>query len=1248
LYQYEGQNQDAAGPNAALLSRFPNGVFATLEETDADVKTMCAFEKGGTLQGIVFGGNFTSVGGLHTPGGIALLNPDDGSVSPLEGLNGSVNALFCDADAGQVYIGGSFTGGNSSNAIVWKDDWTNMPFSGFNGPVYSIVQSNGKIIFGGEFNGLGGNETASGPAQNNTQVLPIGSANLTAQTSSGRPGLTDPKNIVCKADAETQGSDSTWLLADNSPGFWRADFGFGFMPTMLRLHNTDFEGRGTKTWRYTALPDGGIMNFSYVDPTGEQRFCDATCPLPEGNTSAQNFEFVNDVGMNSFRIDISDWYGQGGGLNGIELFQNGELTHISITEASLTISDIYTFAINDFNEPQCGGVTTGASSTPTGPWQNTPSHDSNSQYLTATLQGSPVDPNEATVVFEPDIKQTGNYSMLVFTPGCRGDGTCGIRGRVNITGTMTSSNRTPLSAEIFQTNEFDKYDTIYTGFIDATDGFRPSVTLRPSDGQTGPLAVVAQRIRFRLEGASAGNLNGLFEYDPNQQEVDTDFGKSVINTAGADLRPQDRALVTTLAATQDRLYVGGNFSNDAFSNIFAIDNGASNASALAGNGLNSQVMTIYQNGSSIYVGGNFTNTQNNGNEGLNGVAFYSNDQWRPLGAGVDGVVTYLVPFTLNITADSPEEVLAVSGFFNRVNGFGNNAAFSTENFAVWVPSRGNWLDNLDIGGISLHGTLLAYTDVPGADPVFAGSMTSQALGARGAAILNTGNPLSLYSFPGSAIQAQQQQASLSKRSLTDDQNLTTTGIVTAAFYHENDMNKTILAGHFAVTGTDGQNITSLLVIDSNDSDRVTGLGEEIDSNSTFAALGTLDNVLFAGGSMSGTAGNARLAGILAWDLSANILSGTQPPALQGTNVTVNAIIPRPKSKDVFVGGRFESAGALSCPALCIWNAERNQWISPGGDLTGVVTSLLWVSDTQLLIAGNLTSGNNQTKIMTYDSSKSEFAEFTGAEDLPGPVTALCPANRDSSQIWASGQAADGSVYLRRFDGKTWTDINTPFGPGTNIRGLQILSLNNDHDESDLISQDQDLLIMGQINITDFGTASAVLYNGTSLIPFLLSTNADNEPGSLSQVFVENPQSFFKSGSKCSLFQSFFWYWSNNNHRKETRSRLHSPDCSRYRLGPHVPSCSCWHSFGMVPQEGQRILTNAEYISGSKHGWPITTGATFRDLARQPPTSHMKSEYDVHACTKLDMDSPYTRNQRVRKVKGVQRSFIPLFLVNPAM
>lgn len=323
LYEYEGQSQQYPGRNGALLSRYPNGVFATINVTDADIKAMCTLQINGTDR-VVFAGNFTGVGDMPTPGGIAVLDPTNGTVTALTGLTGNVNTLYCDTDAGQVYVGGQLTGKNSSNAIIWKNGWQDLSFNGFNGPIHSITRaSNKNIIFGGEFNGLGGNATVD--AENNTQIVPIGTAKISAQTSSGLQGLTDPNVIACKSDFAQQGLGQTWLLSDNAPGFWKAEFGFGFEPTSLRLWNTDYQGRGTKTFRFTALPDGGILNMSYVDPSnGRKSFCDARCPLPEGNTTVQDFSFVNVVGMNAFRLDISDWWGQGAGLNGIRLFQDGK------------------------------------------------------------------------------------------------------------------------------------------------------------------------------------------------------------------------------------------------------------------------------------------------------------------------------------------------------------------------------------------------------------------------------------------------------------------------------------------------------------------------------------------------------------------------------------------------------------------------------------------------------------------------------------------------------------------------------------------------------------------------------------------------------------------------------------------------------------------------------------------------------------------------------------------------------------
>lgn len=325
LYTFQEQNENGFSTNGSqsLITQLPNGNYAPSATADAYIKDMCPFVMdNGQLAGVIIGGNFTSLGGIETQG-VALYDPNSSKITPLPGLSGQVSAIFCDRESNSVYVGGDFKGANSTNAIAWvgTSGWANLPFAGFNGPVNAISKAtNGNIIFGGSFTGLGNTTT---PMKKDQQVINLTSANVTAGSSSLVNGFGNPRNIVCRTDGQ-DASGRTWLIQDKSPGFWRAELQFGFEPSMLRLRNTGQDGRGTKTFRFTALPNGGIMNFTYTDPkSGEEALCDSQCPLSSTSSIKQEFRFVNSVGMNSFQIDVSDWYGNGGGLNGIELFQNG-------------------------------------------------------------------------------------------------------------------------------------------------------------------------------------------------------------------------------------------------------------------------------------------------------------------------------------------------------------------------------------------------------------------------------------------------------------------------------------------------------------------------------------------------------------------------------------------------------------------------------------------------------------------------------------------------------------------------------------------------------------------------------------------------------------------------------------------------------------------------------------------------------------------------------------------------------------
>lgn len=337
LYTYQQQTENAFSTNGtqSLITQLPNGDFATTASADGYIKAMCPFVmQDGKFAGVIVGGNFTSLGGVEAQG-VAMYDSVTAKVTPLPGLTGSVNALLCDKDTNTVYVGGEFKGANSTNAVAWvgMSGWANLPFEGFNGPVNSIITgSNGNVVFGGSFTGLG-NSTTTTPNQKDQQIINISTANITAVGTSTTAGFNNATNIVCKTNGQ-DGSGNTWLLEDNTPGSWTAAMNFGYEPSLLRIWNTHQDGRGAKIFRFTAIPLNGIMNFTYTDPdTGEEGlYCDARCPLSSNKSVPyQDFRFWNTVGMSSFRIDISEWYGAGGGLDGVELFQNGNPQSTALT-----------------------------------------------------------------------------------------------------------------------------------------------------------------------------------------------------------------------------------------------------------------------------------------------------------------------------------------------------------------------------------------------------------------------------------------------------------------------------------------------------------------------------------------------------------------------------------------------------------------------------------------------------------------------------------------------------------------------------------------------------------------------------------------------------------------------------------------------------------------------------------------------------------------------------------------------------
>lgn len=1062
LYEYEGQSEITQRQGSYILTPLPNGILTNLSSADAQIRDMCAFtKKDGTFAGIFVGGNFTTLGGVKSPGAV-LFNPNSSDITALPGLTGSVSTVLCDQDTNRVYVGGDFTHKNTSNAIAWSpsDGWTELEFDGLNGPVNSIIKGdNGHIIFGGSFDGLGNTTSSS----NNKQILNLQNATITSDAESSLAGYIDPRNVICSTSG-VAGAGKTWLLHDYAPGYWRAYFGFTFNPTKVRLYNTHLDGRGTKSFLFRALPDDGIMNMTYTDDSGNTVHCDSSCPLSDSTSEKyRDFTLVNPVGMKGFQIEVLDWYGQGAGLNGIEVFQD----------------QILSYAVDAFNEPSCAGLDYPSKSTRTGSWTV-----EDAGYLSASVTDS--NDTSTSVVFYPDIKESGNYTILVYTPGCVQDDSCSSRGMANVTATVATGTDAsqPSPTTIYQTNNYDKYDTLFSGYVDgSSDSFRPSVTLRPISGQ-GDITLVASKVRFELlSNTTSGGLNGLYDFDPSSKTT-ASLDSSDINVAGNSLDKD--AVIMSLAENDGIFYVAGNFSTKKIHNVMSITDG--NATAMPSGGLNSEVMAMTTLNDVLYVGGQFTDTSDGGADGLYHVASYSfsSKKWSALGEGLNGQVDSIYPIKLNVSTSINETTIAVSGNFNQIRATSDHPAVYVAGFAIWVPSKKAWLQSLNDTQMEFAGQLSAVTTFNDTT-LLAGSLATDGITASGAVSLQNSHDLTLVPL-----------------SMDTNHTASTVGIITGVYDTESNRNLTIVGGQFTALSSNGSAIHNVAFLNGTE-EKIFGLPQGLDSNSTVYSMAVYNNTLFVGGNITGTLASSSVSGMVAYDLSSNSFKQSQPWSLTGTNSSVNSIALRPGSSELYVGGSFESAGSLPCTTVCALDTSVNTWSWPGASISGTVMSLSWASSNTLYAVGNIEVGDNKTVVATFSKKTSAWTAFSGAStsDITGTVTAFAPANEDISNFWLGGTSTNGSAFLLNYDGSKFRSAGSLFSKGTTIRGLEILPINQDHSSVSLLKNDQTLLIMGELVIPDFGNASAALYNGTAVTPFILSSKYNGEPGSMSQLFTEN-------------------------------------------------------------------------------------------------------------------------------------------------
>lgn len=599
-------------------------------------------------------------------------------------------------------------------------------------------------------------------------------------------------------------------------------------------------------------------------------------------------------------------------------------------------------------------------------------------------------------------------------------------------------------------------------------------------------------------------LSGIFGYDPTTPSASSSGRSAAVTRTKLD----PGAVVNGLISYNDSLFVAGAFEAPDVHNIFVIENETS--VALAGAGLNAGVNTLYLTQDLLFAGGDFTDTANTTTSNLAHVAFYSilEQHWQALGAGVNGPVSQLNPLKVNITPGAaPENVVVVNGDFDQLQEFENNSMVSVNGLGIWVPSAQNWLQNLAIDQLAFYGQLSSCATnnitMQESDLICVGTLFFYGLRASSAIGL---------AFDPMVI------SNLGLKTLSSNGSGATTGLS----YQENRLNLTMIAGQFLAEASNRTVIQNLAFINNTvGTDVVSGITSDFGIDSTIQSLATQLDVLYAGGVLAGKVGSQNINGIFAYNLSEHDFSGSQPPALAGNAVDVKAMINKPNSRQLYVGGNFEKAGSIECPSVCVYDTASQHWSRPGNLLSGSVTYLIWADTETLIAAGDIAVGNVSYPLATFYAPDGEWTPFREDQPIPGQITAMSSTgsrgqdaasgntswSSDSAGFWIAGTYPNGSAFLTKWGNDTWLFVGQAFGNPSKITGVEVMTLKQDTDSNMFLENGQILILTGSLILPNVGYASATLFNGTDLWPLFLTIAIDGNPGSLSSMFSEQKMKF---------------------------------------------------------------------------------------------------------------------------------------------
>ncbi|KAI5954476.1 hypothetical protein KGF54_002251 [Candida jiufengensis] len=1122
---------------------------------------------------IILNGNFTEFNSQSVKSPIIynITSNSTTNIIPNNGFNGTVKTIFIDKEL--IYLGGNFTFNNTIGVAIYNQTSKNLNstlFQGFgnDSTINSIIKvggndtDNGSIIFGGNFNTLGlsdllvHNITSNSTSNHNETNSTIVNAE---QVISLRHGIFTSVNaqdegenskIICPS------TNNIWDATPNSGAEWKVELPDemkGITPTKARIYLPESDN-GIKLFRIYSFPNNGIMNLTYIDPsTNELAYCDAWCPLnsfddlnefvdknrdnatdlnqddvfvdeedgtffkyydPSTKTknlgygaNFQEFAFINQIGFDQLGLTILDWYGNQASFSGFELYQNA----------------ITVYGNNTLNEPNCDDdfnkENNNYADIISGNFQSIKAID---PQLTGNDYLVTYDTN-AKIVLYPNISYSGDYSIIMTTPGCSQDNSCQQRGIVNVT--LTDIDENILSSKlIYQNNENAKFDYLFYGHLNSSSqGHNNKIEVSFHDtiisGEQNPMIVVDKvtanivsldsyydRNNTNRTSNRNGselvyiNLNGLFEYSLANF---TDFDENLVH-----YRENNRTLINT-----NNTYVGnssinllsGRISND--SEVREINLFDDSLSFFGQFESNSNNLTLSNNNLITLNISSYNSTSNETNVNLPTTLRKRDDQT------IHGA-TFNNTISKTITVKNS---LLVLGKFSisdsSIKNLSNNNGTTSQanNFALYSNNQwysfGNSFEDVEYDQFanptidkieyyifsSSSGSNFKTWDNTNAKWSTNQYNLTQSLPLNSQQQILGGSSFNIMEF-NSINQAYIANAEFNKFGFNVTEN--SSDFISNSFYVNDSIS--IIGGKF--TSGDVRNVGIINNTDPSSSIKALQGNEVVWDDQTEIETLYVDNdseYLFMGIHGSIEINNNNLTGIIIYDLINDTFTSFQPPALSksdGSSIHVNSVVLFDEGHKLLVGGDFDTAGSLSCPSLCVYDISNTRWINPQNDASttqnigGVITDMKFYTANHVLITGkNLTLNNDNIKFMTYNFNNGEFDTSDSLNKLNKDVNKFIINDRSSNSNLNNRMVVIGDEYVSGFDGTNWYSIDQDLNIDntTNFNDLKLLTAEKSTSyNKSLFDNDKLLIVAGIFSIKDYGLVNMALYNGTSWIPYV--------------------------------------------------------------------------------------------------------------------------------------------------------------------